>query len=84
MQIFITYTYFYNNKHDYTVTINVDSFDTVERLKELYAIKVGFENIFALRFAYKGRILHDDERTLHDYGILPNSTIHHVERLRGD
>jgi len=64
-----------------TITVNVDSTDTIDAVKRKIAAK---ENLPAgeQRLIYSGKQL-DETRTLADYNIQENATLHLLLRLKG-
>jgi len=68
--------------HGRTWTLDVKGSDTIYSLKNQLLISDGIP-IDMQRLICHGKQL-EDNKTLNDYVILKESTIHFVERLRGD
>lgn len=65
-----------------TRTIRVDLNDTVEFCKQVFAKRTNRDCIGGMRFIFAGRQL-EDGMTLAYYKVQQESTIHHMQRLRG-
>ena len=77
----ITYQIFVKTLTGKTITANVDPNDTIELLKIIIRFKEGIP-LFQQRFVFAGRQL-EDNRTIRDYNIQKESTVHLILRLRG-
>ena len=65
-----------------TLTIKILPDATIDELKEMIHLQTGIHP-GAIRLIFSGKQLQDD-RTIRDYKLRAGSTVHHVERLRGD
>ena len=63
-----------------TLHLDVEPSDTIREVKEKLEDRTGIP-VDAQRLIFAGRSL-EDERTLADYGISRESTLHMVQRLR--
>ncbi len=63
-------------------TVIIKKSATIEDLKKMLVHKTGMP-VDQQRLIFAGRQL-EDGRTLADYNICPDSTMHLVQRLRGD
>ena len=77
----ITYQIFVKTLTGKTITVDVDPNDTIELLKILIRFKEGIP-LFQQNIVFAGRQL-EDNRTIRDYNIQKESTVHLILRLRG-
>jgi ubiquitin len=64
-----------------SIPLDVEKTDTITAIKEKISQKEGI-HVENMRLIYAGKQL-EDERTLEDYEVIPDATIHLVLRLRG-
>lgn len=64
-----------------TYTLEVEPSDTIGTLKMKFEDKTGIP-VAVQRHIYSGRFLEDDRRTLADFNISRDTTLHVVLRLR--
>ena len=75
-------TIYVKDRYGRTYTVPVDPASSIENVKALVAVETGLPpDMQHLIFA--GKQL-EDGRLLSEYGIRRNTTLHVVERLRGD
>ncbi|CEL93947.1 unnamed protein product [Vitrella brassicaformis CCMP3155] len=73
---------FVKNLKGATMCFDIRPSATVRKLKEMVKDREGIE-IAHQRLIYAGKQLDDNDKTLRDYGIQKNDTVHLVLRLRG-